>query len=177
MKDEKEIIKDWDFDYFKIQTDKFTNWDMYEKLREYTNKDSKVLDIGCGGGEKIFKFYPEYLKEVLGTDLSHEMIKTAKKHLLESKRKNISFRVMDNLNMDVNKNYYDVVVARHTVSDPKQIYDVLKPNGHLIIRGVDMYDAYSLKRTFGYGQAYNDSKPISIIDYENVLDADLKMLH
>ncbi len=102
------------------------------------------------------------------------MIETAKKNLKESGRKNISFRLMDNLKMDLPKDYYDVVVARHTVTDPKQIYDVLKPNGHLIIRGVDKYDCHSLKKTFGHGLAYDDSTPISIIDYENVLDAGFK---
>ena len=74
--------------------------------------------------------------------------------------------------MDVNKNYYDVVVARHTPTDPKQIYEVLKPNGYLIIRGVDKYDCFELEKTFNKPQ--NNNKPISIIDYENVLEAGFK---
>lgn len=52
-------------------------------------------------------------------------------------RTDITFRVMDNLNMDVPDNYFDAVVARHTCTDPVQIMRCLKPGGHLLIRGVD----------------------------------------
>ena len=169
-----EQIKDWNFDEFEIKTIRKTNWDMYEKLKELTNNDSKVLDLGTGGGEKVLKNYPTYLKEVLATDFSSEMIKTANKNLKMSGRKNITFRKMNNLNMDTPKEYFDVVVARHTPIDPKQIYETLKPGGYLIVQGIDMFDCHELKRIFGRGQAFTDTKPISIIDYENILDAAFK---
>lgn len=168
-----EEIKDWNFDEFNIESENLTNFDMYEILKKLTNENSKVLDLGTGGGEKLLKYFPN-VKEILGTDYSEEMIKTANKNLSGSNRKNISFRVMDNLEMDVSKNYYDVVVARNTVTDPKQIYEVLKKDGYLIIHGVDKYDCHELKLIFWKGQAFNDLKPISIIDYENILAAGFK---
>ena len=76
--------------------------------------------------------------------------------------------------MDVEKNYYDAIVARNTVTDLKTIYESLKENGYVLIHGVDKYDSHELKRIFGYGQAYFDKKPISIVDYENSLDAGFK---
>ncbi len=165
-----EEIKDWDFSMFNIESVHFTNWEMYEILKKITNKNSKVLDLGTGGGEKVLKEFPE-VQEILGTDYSPEMIKTANKNLKKSKKKNIRFEIMDNLHMTTPKEYYDVVVARNTVTDPKQIYETLKPGGYLLIRGVDKFDCHELKRLFGYGQAYLDKNPISIIDYDNVLDA------
>ena len=168
-----EQIKDWSFDEFEIKTRRKTDWDMFELLKELTNENSKILDLGTGGGEKVLKKFPE-VKEILGTDLSSEMIKTANKNLEKSGRKNITFKIMDNLNMDTPKEYFDVVVARHTPTDPKQIYEALKPGGYLIVQGVDMFDCHELKRIFGRGQAFHDSKPISIIDYENILDAQFK---
>ena len=168
-----EQIKDWSFDEFEIKTIRKTDWDMFKLLKELTNKNSKILDLGTGGGEKVLKKFPE-VKEILATDFSEEMIKTAKENLKKSKRKNIEFKIMDNLNMNTPKEYFDVVVARHTPTDPKQIYETLKTNGYLIVQGVDKYDCYELKRIFGRGQAYNDTKPISIIDYENILDANFK---
>ena len=66
------------------------------------------------------------------------------------------------------------MLIRHTVIDPKQIYKTLKKGGYLIVRGVDKLDCWSLKRLFGYGQAYNDIKPISLIDYESITDAGFK---
>ena len=34
-----EEIKDWDFSMFDIETVHFTNWDMYEVLKEITNEN------------------------------------------------------------------------------------------------------------------------------------------
>ena len=99
------------------------------------------------------------------------MIKSANENLLKSGRKNISFRVMDNLKMDTPNDYFDLVTARHTIIDPVQIYRTLRCDGYLIIRGVDKLDCFSLKRMFGRGQGYHDIKPISQIDYENIMDA------
>ena len=98
-----EVIKDWDFSKFEIQTESLTNWDLYEKLKNLANKESKILDLGTGGGEKLLRSFPES-KEILGTDFSEEMIKTAKKNLELSGRKDVTFRLMDNLKMDVPNN-------------------------------------------------------------------------
>ena len=54
------------------------------------------------------------------------------------------------------------------------IYKTLKKDGILLVRGVDKLDCWALKRMFGRGQAYNDVKPISLIDYESILDAGFK---
>ena len=167
-------IKDWNFDYFQIDNESLTNFDMFDYLKSITNEESKILDLGTGGGEKVLTKFPSNVKEILATDYSLEMIKTANENLKLSGRKNVTFRIMDNLKMDVDKNYFDVVVARNTVTDPKQIYDCLKNHGYLLIHGVDMFDCHELKRIFGRGQAMNDKRPISISDYEHVLDAGFK---
>ena len=166
-------IKNWDFSDINRTEENFTNWDMYEILRNNSNSESRILDLGTGGGEKVLKNFPE-AKEIIATDFSEEMIKTANENLKKSNRKNITFRQMDNLNMDTPSNYFDIVVARHTCTDAKQIYNSLKPGGMLILRGVDKLDCWELKRLFGKGQAYKDTKPISLIDYENILDAGFK---
>ena len=166
-------IKDWDFSQIECFEEQLTNWDMYEILRANSNNNSRILDLGTGGGEKVLENYPE-VKEIVATDFSEEMIKTANKNLLESGRKNIFFRKMDNLNMDTKENYFDIVVARHTCIDAKQIYKTLKLGGKLILRGVDKLDCWQLKMLFGKGQAYNDDKPISVIDYENIINAGFK---
>ena len=172
-KDYYEEIKDWDFSKFEIETESLTDFDLYEILNEVANKDSRILDLGTGGGEKVLEYFPE-VKEIVATDFSEGMIETANQNLKKSGRENITFRVMDNLHMDVPDDYFDIVVARHTVTDPKQIYKCLKKNGYLLLRGVDRADCWSLKVLFGRGQAYTDNKPISLIDYENVLSAGFK---
>ena len=168
-----EKTKNWSFDEFEIETEKLTDWDLYEILNKLSNKETKILDLGTGGGEKVLKEFPE-CAEIIGTDFSQEMINTANNNLRKSGRKNISFRLMDNLNMDVPNDYFDIVVARNTVINPQQIYDCLKPGGYLLIRGVDNFDCWSMKMLFGMGQGYNEEKPISIVDYENVINAGFK---
>lgn len=163
-------IKNWDFSKISYEVESLTNWDMYKILNEKTTKSSRILDLGTGGGEKVINKFPEAL-EIVGTDFSQQMIKTAKENLKKSNKKNIKFKVMDNLNMDTPDNYFDIVVARHTCIDAKQIYKTLKKDGLLLLRGVDKLDCWQLKRLFNRGQAFNDIKPISQIDYENILDA------
>ena len=166
-------IANWSFEDIKYITENHTDWIYEDEIKKHVNENSKVLDLGTAAGEKVLKRFPN-CKEILGTDYSEEMIKNANNNLLKSGRKNINFRVMNNLKMDTPDDYFDVVTARHTVTDPKQIYKTLKPGGFLIVRGVDKLDCWGLKRMFKRGQGYQDSKPISLIDYEAILDAGFK---
>ena len=166
-------LANWSFEDIDYTSEVFTNWIYEDEIKKLVKENTKMLDLGTAGGEQVLKKFPD-CAEILGTDFSNEMIKTANKNLLQSGRKNISFRVMDNLKMDTPDNYFDLVTARHTVIDPVQIYKTLKEGGQLIIRGVDKLDCWSLKRMFGRGQAYHDVKPISLIDYEAILDAGFK---
>ena len=165
-----EGLSNWAFDEFGIFTESLTDWDLYGLLRHFATPDSRILDLGCGGGEKLLADYPD-CAEIVGTDYSPGMVETARRNLSQSGRENISFKVMDNHKMDVPDGYFDIVVARHTITDPSQIFRCLKPGGRLLIRGVDKYDCWSLKMLFGGGQGCDDPVPVSIVDYENVLRA------
>ena len=166
-------LANWSFDDINYTVQNFTNWIYEDEILKHSNKESKILDLGTAAGEKVLKYFPN-CSEILGTDFSEEMIKNANVNLLKSGRKNIEFKVMNNLEMNTPDNYYDLVTARHTVTDPKQIYKTLKPGGYLIIRGVDKLDCWNLKRLFNRGQGFTDTKPISLIDYNAVLDAGFK---
>lgn len=168
-----EKIKNWDFKMINYTEENLTNWDLYQLLEANSNNESKILDLGTGGGEKVLNFFPE-CKEILATDFSQEMINTAKENLIKTGRKNITFRKMDNLKMDTPNDYFDIVVARHTCIDAQQIYNTLKKDGILLLRGVDKLDCWNLKLLFGKGQAFKDEKPISLIDYDNIINAGFK---
>jgi len=59
---EKEYYEEtanWSFDEFEIIEEKLTNWDLYEILKSVTNENSKILDLGTGGGEKVLKYFPD----------------------------------------------------------------------------------------------------------------------
>ena len=165
-----ENMAHWSFDEYGIHEECLTDWDLYGLLKGYATPDSHILDLGTAGGEKILEFFPD-CAEILGTDYSPAMVETARANLAKSGRSNISFKVMDNLNMDVPDDHFDIVVARHTCTDPVQILKCMRPGGHLLIRGVDKHDCWNLKLIMGGGQGYNDPVPVSIVDYENVLKA------
>ncbi len=113
MKDNKfnyyNKIKNWDFSQINCEIESLTNWDISKILNEKATKKSRILDLGTGGGEVVINEFPVAL-EIVGTDFSPEMIKTANNNLKKSNKKNIKFRIMDNLNMDTDDNYFDIVV-------------------------------------------------------------------
>ena len=166
-------LKNWNFDKINYESESLTNWELYDELKRIVNKNLIVLDLGTGGGEKVIKNFPR-CKEIVATDYSPEMIKTANENLKNSGRNDIVFKVMDNLNMTLTDDYFDVVVARHTPINANQIYKSLKIGGKLLVRGVDKLDCWALKKIFGKGVGFDDNKPISVIDYENITNAGFK---
>ena len=72
-------VKNWDFSQIKYTEETLTNWDIYDILNKKSTKDSYILDLGTGGGEKLLSNFPE-VKKIIGTDLSSEMIKTAQRN-------------------------------------------------------------------------------------------------
>ena len=172
-KDFYDVIGNWDFSQIKYKTESLVKWDFYEKIKENTNEKSLCLDLGTGGGENVLKNYPE-VGMVIATDLSEEMVKTAKENLKKYPNKRVKFVQMDNLDMKFPKETFDLISARHTIINAKQIYNCLVSGGTVVIRGVDKNDCLELKKIFGRGQAYNDEISISEKDYLDLKDAGFK---
>lgn len=129
-----ERIGNWDFSQIKCKTENLTNWDFYEKIRENSDEKSLCLDLGTGGGEKVLKSYPD-VGMVIATDFSEEMIKTAKENAKKYADKKVKFTKMNNLEMNFPKETFDLISARHTIINAKQIYDCLVPGGTIVISG------------------------------------------
>ena len=163
-------IANWDFSQINSNEEVLIDWNYFDQIRKYTNGKSLCLDLGTGGGEEIFKNYPN-VGMIIATDFSCEMIATAKSNAKNHPEVNVKFTVMDNLNMKVPDNLFDLVSARHTVIDAKGIYKCLAPGGILVIEGVDQKDCWDLKELFGYGQAFNDEIAISQKDYQDLVNA------
>lgn len=165
-----EELGNWDFSKIKYETEKMNDWNFYEEIKKHTNGESVCLDLGTGGGERVLSKYPK-VGMIIATDFSKEMIKTAKENQKKYLNNNIKFEQMDNLNMIFSNDMFDLVSARHTIINAKQIYNCLKENGVLVIEGVDKKDCWELKEVFGRGQAYNDEIAVSDKDYEDIEEA------
>jgi SAM-dependent methyltransferase len=165
-----EEIGNWDFSQIKCIVEKLTDWDFYSKIKENITNKSLCLDLGTGGGEKVLANYPD-VGMVIGTDFSKEMINTARENSKKYPNKNIKFTCMDNLNMTFPNETFDLISARHTIINARQIYDLLVQDGVLVIEGVDKKDCWDIKELFGRGQAYNNEVAISEKDYHDLKEA------
>lgn len=168
-------IGNWDFSDIKYEVEKITNWDFYEKIEENANENSLCLDLGTGGGERVLKYYPN-VGMIIATDFSDEMIKTAKENAKKYPNKKVKFTKMNNLEMNFPKETFDLISARHTIIDAKQIYNCLVYDGVVVVRGVDRKDCLELKEIFGRGQGYKDDMSISEKDYLDLKEAGLKII-
>lgn len=130
------------------------------------DRSIKILDLGSGPGElmgEILQLDPNV--DITGLDLSEEMLK-------ESKKKNPS---ANHIHMDVsdlhslNKSY-DLIISSHSLpywKNPnkvmKDLYNILKPNGKIIIgfaSGETLYDRlilFFVKFTTGLARYPSDS--------------------
>merc|ERR1711988_2010310 len=103
----------------------------------------KVLDIGCGTGGSAFYMARNFGCEVLGLDLSDNMLAVAYEHKLtmEEKVQNlVSFRFLDATLAEFPENYFDCVYTRDAVmhiAEKELMYSKvlkwLKPGGKLVI--------------------------------------------
>ena len=170
-----EEIGNWDFSKIKVITEKLTKWDYFEEISKHTNENSLCLDLGTGGGERVLKKYPK-VGMIIATDFSDEMLKTAKENLKKYSNSKVKFAKMNNLEMKFPNEIFDLISAKHTIINAKQIYDCLAKGGTLIIEGIDKKDCWELKELFGRGQAYNDEIAISEKDYQEIKEAGFKRI-
>ena len=174
MNERYEELGNWDFSDINCIAEYENNWDMYEEIKKHANEKSLILDLGTGGGEKVISKMPKNIGLIIGTDLSSNMIKTANKNLEKNPNVKAKFAVMNNLKLQFPDNLFDIVSARHTVINAKEIHRVLNNKGILIVRGVDKYDCWDLKELFGGGQCFNDKIAISHKDYKDIKKAGFK---
>ena len=108
----------------------------YIKDKVKIEKESKVLDIGCGTGKSTIPFAKSGCS-ILGIDISRDMVKEAKKN--SRKYENLYYRFGSFESLKLPKNSFDVVLAGASFHwlNPKTCYKkthiILKDKGYLAI--------------------------------------------
>jgi ubiquinone/menaquinone biosynthesis C-methylase UbiE len=107
-------------------------------LRSNINRDDKILDIGCGGGQTAFEA-SEMVGEngyVIGADISKILLDLAKSKYANTK--NLEFKYCDVQNYEFRENSFNKVISRFGVmffENPieafKNIYNSIQEGGSL----------------------------------------------
>lgn len=158
-KDEKEFYNKigstigWDFSKIKYQLVDISSFKYFDEINNQITHRSILLDIGTGGGEKLTNLISDKCLLKVGTDFSAEMIKVANNN---NKNCKIRFFEMNSESINFPNNFFDIICARHTPFDSKEIFRLLNNNGIFFSEQIDEDDCKSLKEIFKRGQGYNN---------------------
>lgn len=95
---------------YEENRDTFDTSEIVDKFYKQLDNERKILDIGCGTGEPISKYFVEHGWDVIGVDFSGEMIKLANKYVPE----------MTTIHEDIcevmfRRNSFDAIVAGYSI--------------------------------------------------------------
>ena len=150
----------WNFDKVNYQKISNSGFNYYITVLKEINEKTKMLDIGCGCGEKSIKYF-SLAKEVVMLDNEKEMLKKAKENAKKyyGDTKKFTFVLGDkNEKLDYPDEYFDLIVSRHCGANMDEVYRVLKKGGVFISEDYDEDDCLTLKQHFGFGQGYENYK-------------------
>ena len=140
-------ITGWDFSRTRTRIAPVP-WEYGEVVRRYLRPDSRVLDVGTGGGERFLELAP-YFGEGVGTDISPAMISTARANLPPGLARRVSFEAMPAHDLRFSDASFDVVLNRHAPVDPDEIHRVLRPGGAFITQQVGSRNTANIHEVFG----------------------------
>jgi len=152
----------WNASDYKQYSQAQQEWgrELIKKLNLEGTED--VLDLGCGDGKVTAGIANRiYSGSVVGVDSSKSMIKLATKQYSANKYPNLSFMVMDAVDLSFEEQF-DVVfssAALHWVKDHKPVveglYRSLKSGGKILLQMGGEGNAEVIRSVFGESQAAN----------------------
>lgn len=66
----------------------------------------------------------------------------------------MKYKMVDDSNFQFPDEFFDIITARHTLFNIREVNRLLKKNGYFFTEQIDENDCLQLKKTFGRGQGY-----------------------
>lgn len=95
---------------YSASRDQFSNIKYLEKLVSLLRLGSTILDIGCGAGMPIDRFFIDHGQKVIGIDISEKQIELAEKNVPEG-----GFEVRDMSEIKSSEYSVDAVVSFYSI--------------------------------------------------------------
>ena len=106
-----------------------------KQTQERLRSDMKLVEFGCGTGTTAFLHAP-FVKEILATDISGEMLDIARDKAADQRVENVRFEQTTIEDFAADAESFDVVLALsllHLLGDPaaaiRKSFELLKPGG------------------------------------------------
>jgi ubiquinone/menaquinone biosynthesis C-methylase UbiE len=153
-----------------------------EKTRAILSPGQRVLEIGCGTGIISLGVAP-FAGQIVGADISPQMIEVARHKAQEASVDNVEFQVCDGYSLPFEDEVFDAVLifnTLHAVKEPATMLAearrLLKPAGHLLT-ATDCYAAPAPFATRLMLAAQRLMKLVGVIPFMSYLhEADIQRL-
>ena len=125
----------WDFSHIKDRyiEENHLPWDYRTIIKQYLNKDMKLMDYDTGGGEFLLSLNHPYSN----TSATEGYLPNVKICMERLKPLGIDIRACDNpAHIPFPDNSFDIVINRHGDLNAPEIKRILKPNGIFITQQV-----------------------------------------
>lgn len=146
-----------------------------EMTREYFTPDSRVFEFGCGSGSTAISHAP-YVKQIVATDISGEMISIAEEKAIAARANNVLFVRADLAELPERADEYDVVMGHsilHLLPDPQgaiqRVYRMLKPGGVFVSSTACLDEMGFWKLALPIAQALGQAPHVNVFSREKLI--------
>ncbi len=167
--DIKTAEKTWDTIAESFDVTRKKPWPQVINFLNVLSKSNTIADIGCGNGRHIFPC-AEHCKEVIGIDISQNLLNIVKNKCNEKKLKNVFLIHANMTSIPLKNDSFDAILCIASLHNLKgrinrikllqEIYRILKKDGTALIsvwsRWQDKYRYYFLKKLFKKKEEFGD---------------------
>lgn len=144
-------LNGWDFSQVRCISEG-VKWDFYDQVGKLCQPSDVVLDIGTGGGESLLSI-ADKAASLVGIDLSHAMIETARRNERKVSASNVRFMQMDAEALQFPEAFFNLISCRHSPFRASEAARVLAEDGVFLTQQVRECDKANLAQAFGRGQS------------------------